>query len=188
MIDNYDSFTYNVVHAFHRLGQQLQVHFNDKITLDECLSLNPKAIVIGPGPGAPAQAGICLDLIHASAKNGIPLLGICLGMQAIGEAFGGQVVRALKPMHGKLSSISHEGIGAFRDIPQNFQVTRYHSLIVNAETLPKTLQITAKTDEGEIMALRHTSLPIEGVQFHPEAVATENGLQLLQNWLKEKLL
>lgn len=181
LIDNYCSFTYNIIHWYASGGITLQRYFNDAITTDEILALNPTSIVIGPGPGTPADAGISIDLMLKAANLGIPVFGICLGMQAIGEAFGGKVVRAIKPMHGKISPIYHHNCGAFHGLEKGVSMTRYHSLVVERESLPSCLEITAETDQGEIMGLRHKTLPIEGVQFHPEAVASESGLELLFN-------
>lgn len=182
LIDNYDSFTYNIVHALWDVGLDVLVYKHDEITLTQALDLNPEAIVIGPGPGTPQEAGISLELIRKAASENIPLLGICLGMQAIGEAFGGHVIRANKPIHGKLSLIKHNGQGLFKGLPQEFKVTRYHSLVVEENTLPSNLFATAKTEAGEIMALKHSAYCIEGVQFHPEAIATEYGAKMFMNW------
>jgi para-aminobenzoate synthetase component 2 len=181
LIDNYDSFTYNLAQYLGQLGETLEVHRNDKITLDEIAARKPARLVISPGPGTPRDAGICIDAIHRFAGK-IPLLGVCLGHQAIGEAFGGKVVRAPQLMHGKTSRIHHDGKTIFRDLPQDFVATRYHSLIVERESLPKELEISAEAD-GLIMGLRHRHVCVEGVQFHPESVLTEVGLQLLRNFL-----
>ena len=181
LIDNYDSFTYNLAQYLGQLGEKLEVHRNDKITLDEIAAHKPDRIVISPGPGAPRDAGICIDAIHRFAGR-VPLLGVCLGHQAIGEAFGGKVIRAPQLMHGKTSRIHHDGKTIFRDLPQDFVATRYHSLIVERESLPKDLEISAEAD-GLIMGLRHRHMCVEGVQFHPESVLTEVGLQLLRNFL-----
>jgi para-aminobenzoate synthetase component II len=182
LIDNYDSFTYNLAQYLGQLGETLEVHRNDKITLDQIAARKPDRIVISPGPGTPHDAGICIDVIHRFAGK-IPLLGVCLGHQAIGEAFGGKVIRAPQLMHGKTSRIHHDGKTIFRDLPQDFVATRYHSLIVERESLPKELEISAEAD-GLIMGLRHRHMCVEGVQFHPESVLTEVGLQLLRNFLQ----
>lgn len=180
LIDNFDSFTYNIVQAFQMLGAEVQVVRNHALSVQECLNLNPKAVVIGPGPGDPSHAGISLNLIRAVAGK-VPLLGICLGHQAIAEAFGGVVQRADLPMHGKTSSIYHDGQTLFQALPQGFKATRYHSLIVDRSTLPAELAVSAETENGEVMALRHQHYAIEGVQYHPESVASQYGLdQLLQ--------
>jgi anthranilate synthase component 2 len=182
LIDNYDSFTYNLVHYLGELGAVAEVVRNDKLTADEALKLRPKAIVLSPGPCTPNEAGICLDLI-ARAGADIPLLGVCLGHQAIGQAYGGKVVRAPTPMHGKLSTIKTTGKGLFAGIAPRFEVTRYHSLIVERESLPPDLEITAETDDGVIMGLQHRKHPVHGVQFHPESIASEHGHDLLANFL-----
>lgn len=183
IIDNFDSFTYNLVQAFQALGAKTLVVRNNAQSVAECLALDPSHLVISPGPGTPAQAGISNALIKAFAGK-IPILGVCLGHQCIGEVFGGKVVRATRLMHGKVSSIQHDGQGIFNAIPQHFTATRYHSLVVEKKTLPESLKITAWTSEGEIMGLRHHSLPIEGLQFHPESVLTESGMAILNNFLK----
>jgi len=182
LIDNYDSFTYNIVQELGELGAKLTVYRNDKITVDEIRSLAPERIVISPGPGFPIDAGISLDLIRELGSS-IPLLGVCLGHQAIGEAYGGLVVHAPELMHGKTSMIYHEGDTILGDIPNPFEATRYHSLIVDEATLPDCLQITARAATGEIMGLRHKQHPVIGVQFHPESVLTGYGLQILGNFL-----
>lgn len=183
MIDNYDSFTYNLVQYLGELGQEVRVYRNDKITLDEIAALNPSHIILSPGPCTPNEAGICLNLIRCFAGR-IPILGVCLGHQAIGQAFGGRVVRAPRLMHGKTSAIYHDGRTIFAGIPSPFTATRYHSLIVEKDSLPDCLEITAWTDMGEIMGLRHKTLPVEGVQFHPESILTEHGHDLLANFLR----
>jgi len=183
LIDNYDSFTYNLVHFLGELGAEAKVHRNDKLTVGQALELHPQAIVLSPGPCDPDKAGICLDLIKAAADNKIPLLGVCLGHQAIGQAFGGRVIRAPHLMHGKMSAVNHMGKGLFKNLPSPIQATRYHSLIVERETLPPSLEITAETNDGVIMGLQHKELPIHGVQFHPESIASENGHDLLRNFL-----
>jgi anthranilate synthase/aminodeoxychorismate synthase-like glutamine amidotransferase len=181
LIDNYDSFTYNLAQYLGQLGEKLEVRRNDQITLDEIAARKPDRIVISPGPGTPDDAGICVEVIRRFSGK-IPLLGVCLGHQAIGQAFGGNVVRAPQLMHGKTSRIHHDSKTIFRNLPQDFVATRYHSLIVEKKSLPKELEISAETD-GLIMGLRHRKLPVEGVQFHPESVLTETGLQLLRNFL-----
>jgi anthranilate synthase component 2 len=183
LIDNYDSFTYNLVHYLGELGAACRVFRNDKVTVAEVLKMKPQGIVLSPGPCTPNEAGICLDLI-AKAGPKVPLLGVCLGHQAIGQAYGGDVVRAPAPMHGKLSKITHTGTGVFKSLPKSFEVTRYHSLIVDRKTLPGSLVATAKTSDGIIMGLRHKSHPVHGVQFHPESIASEHGHALLANFLE----
>jgi anthranilate synthase component 2 len=183
LIDNYDSFTFNLVHYFGELGAEVAVHRNDKITVAEALAGAPDAIVLSPGPCTPREAGICLDLIAAGAASGTPILGVCLGHQAIGESFGGEVVRAPLPIHGKMATILHQGETIFRGIEGPFQATRYHSLVVRRETLPACLRVTATTADGLIMALSHDSLPIHGVQFHPESITSEHGHKILRNFL-----
>jgi anthranilate synthase component 2 len=182
MIDNYDSFTYNLVQYFGELGQDVRVYRNDEITLSEIESLNPAAICLSPGPCDPAQAGITLDTIKrfTGAK---PILGVCLGHQAIGEAFGGRVVRAKRVMHGKTSMIHHTGVGVFHGLPSPFEATRYHSLAIERSNMPDCLEITAWTEDGEIMGVRHKRSVVEGVQFHPESILTQHGHQLLRNFL-----
>jgi len=182
LIDNYDSFTFNLVHFLGDLGARCEVWRNDKITVQDALARQPEAIVLSPGPCTPNEAGICLDLIAAAAGK-VPVLGVCLGHQAIGQAFGGQVVRAQVPMHGKLSSVSHAGTDIFAGLPNPFQATRYHSLIVAREGLPDALVPTAWLEDGTIMGMRHRSLPIFGVQFPPERIASECGHELLANFL-----
>ncbi|MFY8032067.1 MAG: anthranilate synthase component II [Devosia sp.] len=182
VIDNYDSFTYNLVHFLGELGADPTVVRNNKITLDEVASFAPEAIVLSPGPCTPNEAGICLSLIGRFAPT-IPLLGVCLGHQSIGQAMGGDVIRAPHLMHGKTSKINHTGKGLFRGLNAGFEATRYHSLIVKADTLPATLEVTASTDDGLIMGMQHKSFPTHGVQFHPESIASENGHALLQNFL-----
>jgi anthranilate synthase component 2 len=182
VIDNYDSFTYNLVHFLGELGADSKVFRNDKITLDEIAAMAPEGIVLSPGPSTPSQAGICLALIERF-KETTPILGVCLGHQAIGQAMGGDVIRAPELMHGKTSKINHTGKGLFRGLNSGFEATRYHSLTVKPETLPETLEITATSDDGIIMGLQHRKLPLHGVQFHPESIASENGHALLQNFL-----
>jgi len=183
MIDNYDSFTWNLVQYFGELGEGVRTVRNDAIGLDEVAALAPARIVISPGPCTPNEAGISLPLIHRFAGS-IPILGVCLGHQSIGAAFGGRVVRAKQVMHGKTSPIHHSGVGVFRGLPDPFTAIRYHSLAVERETLPDCLQVTAWTDDGEIMGLRHRELRVEGVQFHPESILTEHGHALLRNFLE----
>jgi len=182
LIDNYDSFTFNLVHYLGDLGAQVRVHRNDKISSAAVLVADPDAIVLSPGPCTPKDAGICLDLIQAVAGK-IPILGVCLGHQAIGNAFGGNVVRAPVPVHGKLSTIRHDGTGIFRGINAPFQATRYHSLVVERASLPAALTVTAETDDGLVMGLAHDRLPVHGVQFHPESIASEHGHLMLKNFL-----
>ncbi len=183
LIDNYDSFTWNLVQYFGDLGVESRVYRNDKVTAQAVIAEKPRAIVISPGPCDPASAGICLDLIKLAAANFVPLLGVCLGHQAIGEAFGGKVVRGDKPMHGKISEIAHKGKSVFSGLPSPYPVTRYHSLIVERKSLPKDLGITAETGDGVIMGLAHKTAPIHGVQFHPESIATAHGHALLKNFV-----
>ena len=182
LIDNYDSFTYNLVHFLGELGTTSEVIRNDKVTADEVLKMKPKAIVLSPGPCTPNEAGVCLDLI-AKAGSKIPLLGVCLGHQSIGQAYGGKVIRAPEPMHGKLSTITHTNKGVFKDLPEKIEVTRYHSLIVERESLPDCLEVTAETSDGIIMGLMHKTHPVHGVQFHPESIASQQGHALLANFL-----
>jgi anthranilate synthase component 2 len=182
LIDNYDSFTFNLVHFLGELGEQVRVHRNDKITSAAVLAADPDAIVLSPGPCTPKDAGICLDLITAVSGK-IPILVVCLGHQAVGDAFGGKVVRAPVPVHGKLSTIRHDGAGIFRGINAPFQATRYHSLVVERKSLPADLAVTADTDDGLIMGLAHKRLPVHGVQFHPESIASDHGHLLLKNFL-----
>jgi anthranilate synthase/aminodeoxychorismate synthase-like glutamine amidotransferase len=183
IIDNYDSFTYNLVQYFGELGADLVVKRNDQVTLDEIVEMHPDRICISPGPGTPLDAGISNDLILKFGPT-TPILGVCLGHQCIGHVFGGEVVRADRIMHGKTSPIMHEGDGVFRSLPNPFEATRYHSLIVRRETFPADLEVTAETAQGEIMGLRHRRYPIQGVQFHPESIMTSVGKQLLLNFLK----
>ncbi len=182
LIDNYDSFTWNLYHYLSELGAEVEVHRNDSLTVEEALARKPRAIVLSPGPCDPDKAGICLPLIEQAAGV-IPLLGVCLGHQSIGQAFGGRIERAPQPLHGKLSTISHDGKGIFDGIPSPMTVTRYHSLTVARSDLPASLEVTAESEDGLIMGLRHRHLPIEGVQFHPESIASEHGHQLLRNFL-----
>jgi len=182
LIDNYDSFTFNLVHYLGELGAKVDVHRNDKIAAEAVIAAEPEAIVLSPGPCTPNEAGICLDLIMRAAQN-IPIFGVCLGHQAIGQAFGGDVVRAPVPVHGKLSEVSHNGTGVFRGINASFKATRYHSLVVDRATMPNELSVTAVTDDKLVMGLAHTKLPVHGVQFHPESIASENGHLILKNFL-----
>lgn len=183
LIDNYDSFVYNLFHYLGELGEDVRVVRNDEISVADALGLNPKAIVISPGPCDPDRAGICLDLIRA-ANGEVPILGVCLGHQAIGQAYGGRIVRAPEPMHGKLSRIHHTGESVFRGLEDGFFATRYHSLVVERASLPDALHITADTDDGIIMGLAHKTHPVHGVQFHPESIASQYGHAILQNFLK----
>ena len=183
MIDNYDSFTYNIVQYFGELGEDVQVYRNDQITIGEIEALNPARLVISPGPCSPEEAGISVEAIRHFAGK-VPILGVCLGHQSIGAAFGGRVVRSSTLMHGKTSPIHHDGRELFLGLPNPFQATRYHSLIVERATLPDCLEITAWVEEGEIMGLRHRELPLWGVQFHPESILTEGGMEILRNFLE----
>ena len=184
LIDNYDSFTYNLAQCLGELGAEVRVFRNDQISVDEVAALAPSHVVLSPGPGTPNDAGITLGLI-ARLAGSVPLLGVCLGHQAIGQAFGGKVVRAGRVMHGKTSRIRHDGGGVFAGVPDEFVATRYHSLVVERESLPACLAVTAQSEDGEIMGLRHRGLAVEGVQFHPEALLTEHGHKMLQNFLEE---
>lgn len=183
VIDNYDSFTYNLVHYLNELGAETLVHRNDALTVEEALGLKPQGVLLSPGPCTPNEAGICLSLIEAAPAD-LPILGVCLGHQAIGQAFGGTVVRAAALMHGKTSQIHHTGKGVFRELKNPFTATRYHSLSVRREDLPEVLEVTAWTDDGEIMGFMHKTRPVHGVQFHPESIATECGHELLANFLE----
>ncbi len=182
LIDNYDSFTFNLVHYFGDLGAEVVVHRNDKVTSQAVIAADPDALVLSPGPCTPKEAGICIELIKEASPR-IPILGVCLGHQAVGDAFGGKVVRAPVPMHGKLSEIRHQGQSVFRGINSPFKATRYHSLVVERTSLPHELEITAQTDDGLIMGLAHTRLPVHGVQFHPESIASDHGHLMLKNFL-----
>ena len=183
LIDNYDSFTYNLVHYLGELGADVRVVRNDAMTVQDALALRPELIVLSPGPCDPASAGICVPLTKAAAKADVPLLGVCLGHQTIGEAFGGKVIRCHEIVHGKMGEMHHKGGGMFRDLPSPFAATRYHSLVVEKETLPDCLEVTAWLEDRTIMGLRHKEKLIEGVQFHPESIASEHGHQLLKNFL-----
>ena len=182
VIDNYDSFTYNLVHYLGELGAECRVFRNDAIAVEEVIALSPRGIVLSPGPGYPESAGICLDLVKQAAGT-VPLLGVCLGHQALGQAFGGRIVRAPKLMHGKLSAIHHRGEGLFNELPQDFRATRYHSLTVERHSLPASLAVSAETHDGLIMGLAHRDYALFGVQFHPESIASEHGHALLANFL-----
>ena len=182
IIDNYDSFTYNLVHFLGELGAETDVRRNDKLTADDAIALNPDAIVLSPGPCDPDKAGICLDLV-SRAKETIPILGVCLGHQSIAQALGARIVRAARPMHGKPSKMTHNGTGLFRGLPNPYSAIRYHSLVVDPDSLPPELEITAQTDDGVVMGIAHKSLPVYGVQFHPESIDTEHGHRLLANFL-----
>jgi anthranilate synthase component 2 len=182
LIDNYDSFTFNLFHYMGGLGAEISVHRNNKIKADQVIGMDPDGIVLSPGPCTPEKAGICLELIRKAASS-IPILGVCLGHQAIGQAFGGHVVRAPAPVHGKLSEIRHQGQGVFRGINGPFRATRYHSLIVERASLPSELQVTAETEGKLIMGLAHRNLPVHGVQFHPESIASDHGQLILRNFL-----
>lgn len=184
LIDNYDSFTYNLVHYLGELGAEVIVKRNDEIDVPAAMALGADAIVLSPGPCDPDKAGICLGLTAAAAESRTPLFGVCLGHQTIGQAFGGQVVRAGAIMHGKMGAIAHQGHGVFAGLPTPFQATRYHSLTIDPATLPADLEITASVDDGTVMGLAHRHLPIHGVQFHPESIASEHGHRLLKNFLE----
>lgn len=183
LIDNYDSFTYNLVHYLGELGAEVQVHRNDALDVQAAMALGADAILLSPGPCDPDQAGICLALTLASAETGTPLLGVCLGHQSIGQAFGGDIVRCHEIVHGKMGQIIHSGSGIFQNIPTPFEATRYHSLVVDPTTLPDCLKVTATLEDGTIMGLAHKTLPIHGVQFHPESIASQHGHAILKNFL-----
>ncbi len=183
VLDNYDSFTYNLVQYLGELGADVKVVRNDELSVDEVAALAPERVVISPGPCTPNEAGISLELVARLAGK-VPILGVCLGHQAIGQAFGGKVIRAGQVMHGKVSRIRHDGRGVFAGVPDDFVATRYHSLVVERATLPAVLEVTARAEDGEIMGLRHAALAVEGVQFHPEALLTEHGHRMLENFLK----
>ena len=187
LIDNYDSFTYNLVQYLGELGADVHVCRNDAVTLDQVAAWEPERIVISPGPCTPNEAGISVELVRRFAGK-VPILGVCLGHQAIGQAFGGRIVRARRVMHGKLSPVEHGGRGVFAGLPSPLTVTRYHSLAIDEETMPACLEVTARADDGEVMAVRHRSFPVEGVQFHPEAILTEHGHALLRNFLDGRSL
>jgi anthranilate synthase component 2 len=185
LIDNYDSFTYNLLHYLGELGANVAIRRNDAIDVQEAMALKPAGIVLSPGPCDPDQAGICLALTQAAAETRTPLLGVCLGHQTIGQAFGGQVVRCHEIVHGKMGQMNHTGTGLFAGLPNPFAATRYHSLVVDRATLPGSLRITAELDNGTIMGLQHSDLPIHGVQFHPESIASEHGHALFKNFLSD---
>jgi anthranilate synthase component 2 len=182
LVDNYDSFAFNLVHYLGGLGADVVVHRNDKVAVAEVMAADPEAIVLSPGPCTPNEAGICLDLIKQASPT-IPILGVCLGHQAVGQAFGGAVVRAPSPVHGKLSDVRHQGSGVFRGINGAFKATRYHSLVVDLDSMPDTLEVTADTDDRLVMGMSHKTLPAHGVQFHPESIASEHGHLILKNFL-----
>ena len=182
VIDNYDSFTYNLVHYLNELGAQTRVWRNDALTADEALGMKPQAILLSPGPCTPDEAGVCLDILRQAPRD-MPILGVCLGHQAMGQAEGGKVIRAQTLMHGKTDQISHSGVGIFKDIPSPFTATRYHSLAIERSSLPNTLEVTAWTADGEIMGVQHKDRPLYGVQFHPESIATQYGHEMLANFL-----
>lgn len=183
LIDNYDSFTYNLVQYFGDLGAETRVYRNDQVTVDQVFDENPTGIIISPGPSDPDHAGICLDVIKTAADKSVPLFGVCLGHQAIGQAFGGTIIQT-DPMHGKTSDIKHTNTSVFKNLESPLKVTRYHSLIIDPATMPDTLEITAETDDGIIMGVAHKTKPIHGVQFHPESIATDNGHQMLKNFIE----
>jgi len=182
LIDNYDSFTYNLFHFLGELGAEVRVERNDALTADQALALKPEGIVLSPGPCTPNEAGICLEVIR-KAGGSVPILGVCLGHQAIGQVYGGTIVRAPEPMHGKLSKIHHTGKSVFRGLNNDFNATRYHSLTIASESMPSVLEVTARSEDGVIQGVMHKSHPVHGVQFHPESIASENGHALLQNFL-----
>lgn len=184
LIDNYDSFTYNLVHYLGEIGVEVSVHRNDALTTQDAMAMTPSGIMLSPGPCDPDQAGICLDLVHAAAETKTPLIGVCLGHQTIGQAFGGKVVRCHEIVHGKMGTMHHNNKSLFEGLPSPFEATRYHSLVVERETLPDCLEITAHLDDGTIMGLHHKELPIHGVQFHPESIASEHGHEMLRNFTK----
>ena len=186
LIDNYDSFTFNLVHYLGEQGADVQVWRNDALDVQQAMALHPEGILLSPGPRTPNEAGICMALTEAAAEARIPLMGVCLGHQSIGQVFGGKVVRCHEIVHGKMGTIKHDGKGLFNGLPSPFEATRYHSLVVERESLPECLEISAELDDGTIMGLRHKTLPIEGVQFHPESIASEHGHALLKNLLDQK--
>ncbi|WP_194095194.1 anthranilate synthase component II [Marivivens aquimaris] len=183
LIDNYDSFTYNLVHYLGELGADVRVWRNDALNVQEAMAMKPEAILLSPGPATPDDAGICLALTEAAAETKTPLMGVCLGHQTIGQAFGGNVVRCHEIVHGKMGTMHHENKGVFAGLPSPFAATRYHSLVVERESLPDCLEVTAQLEDGTIMGLQHKELPIQGVQFHPESIASEHGHQMLENFL-----
>jgi len=182
LIDNYDSFTYNLLHFLGELGAEVVVHRNDVIDVDEAMALNPDAIVLSPGPCDPDKAGICMPLVERAAGR-VPILGVCLGHQSIGQVFGGRIVRAPAPMHGKVSAIEHDGNGVFEGLPSPFEATRYHSLTIEPDSVPDCLEVCARSSDGVIQGVRHREFPVHGVQFHPESIASEYGHRLLENFL-----
>ncbi len=184
MIDNYDSFTYNLVEYLKMLNETVEVHRNDSLSIEDIRNMSPDMIVISPGPCTPNEAGVSLQVVTELAGE-FPILGICLGHQTIGQAYGGKIIKAQEPVHGKVFPINHDNKGVFKNLNQPLNVTRYHSLVIEKHTLPECLEITSETDDGQIMGIRHKSLPIEGVQFHPEAILTEQGHELLQNFLEQ---
>jgi len=183
LIDNYDSFTYNLLHYLGELGAEVVVHRNNEISVEDAMAMGAEGIVISPGPCDPDKAGICLDLVSAAADKHLPVFGVCLGFQAIGQAFGGTITRAPKPMHGKLSTITHDATGVFQGLPSPIQATRYHSLAIDPDSMPNSLVAIAHSDDGAIQGLRHAALPIHGVQFHPESIASEHGHDILRNFI-----
>ena len=185
LIDNYDSFTYNLVHYLGELGTEIVVKRNDALDVQEAMAMNPAGVLLSPGPCTPNEAGICLALTEAAAETGTPLMGVCLGHQTIGQVFGGKVIRCHEIVHGKMGTMRHTGKGVFAGLPSPFEATRYHSLVVERESLPECLEVTAELEDGTIMGLQHKSLPIHGVQFHPESITSEHGHKLLGNFLKE---
>ena len=186
LLDNYDSFVHNLARYFRRLGHETEVLRSDEVDAETCLRMNPNAVVFSPGPKGPADTGCCIDLLHQLPDN-CPVLGICLGHQAIGHVYGARVVRACELMHGKTSEVDHDGHGVFRGLPSPLTVTRYHSLVIEPETVPTEIEVTATTADGTVMGVRHRRLPIEGVQFHPESILTDGGRQLLENFLRLSL-
>jgi anthranilate synthase component 2 len=184
LIDNYDSFTYNLYHYLGELGAKMEVRRNDALKVEEAMAMKPDAIVLSPGPCTPSEAGICLDMIKAASETKTPLLGVCLGHQAIGQSFGGKVIRAPTPVHGKTDTITHKDKGLFSKVPSPLEATRYHSLVVERQTLPADLEVTAENKDGLIMGMQHKSLPIFGVQFHPESIASQHGHAMLKNFLQ----
>lgn len=183
LIDNYDSFTYNLYHYLGEVGATMEVVRNDQISVEQALAMAPEGVILSPGPCTPNEAGICLDMVQACAERGLPLLGVCLGHQSIGQAFGGQIVRAQQVMHGKISEIQHENNGLFAGLPNPLKVTRYHSLTIEPASLPACLEVTARSEDGVIQGVQHKTLPIHGLQFHPESIASQRGKDMLANFL-----